>query len=97
MKDKLNITIRIADLAPMPLRIDIATEELNRSAEYNLNRLYGKWYEQYKGSKSSKEVLAMVAFQFAKLYLEKAQENENANEMLLNFEQELDKILLKVD
>ncbi len=95
MKDKLNITIRIAGLAPIPLSINIKDEELIRSAEYNVNLLWTAWSQRFK-DKSSSEILAMVAFQFAKLYLTLSAQEKATDEVLSEFEKELDNILLNV-
>ncbi len=95
MKDKLNITIRIAGLAPIPLSINMKDEEIIRSAEYNVNQLWSAWSQRFK-DKSSSEILAMVAFQFAKLYLTLSAQEKETDEVLCEFEKELDDILLKV-
>ena len=39
MNDKLNITIRIANQAPIPLSINRDDEEVIRTAEFNVNKL----------------------------------------------------------
>lgn len=96
MNDKQNITIRIADVPKIPLSIHREDEELVRIAEKNVNSLWGDWSEKFK-EKSSKEILAMVAYQFAKLYYTSVATNEKLDEMLLDFENGLDEILLKID
>ena len=71
MTDKiLNISIRIADQPRMQLRIPASQEELVRRAEANINELWRKWsaMDDFK-DKSSSEILAMVTFRFAQLYL----------------------------
>lgn len=95
MKDKLNITIRIADQSPIPLTIDRKEEEIIRAAEYNVNRLWGRWRERF--DTSSSEVLAMVAFQFAKAFILQNKYSDDALEALKAFEADLDKILLDVE
>ena len=95
MNDKLNITIRIANQAPIPLSINREDEELIRTAEYNVNRLWNSWSTKFK-SKSSTEVLAMVAFRFAELYFNQEVVARNVTEVLTDFEVHLDKILLDV-
>lgn len=67
MNDKLNITIRIANQAPIPLSINRDDEEVIRTAEFNVNKLWNAWSAKFK-NKSSMEVLAMVAFRFAELF-----------------------------
>lgn len=97
MKDKLNITIRLADLDPMAMSVKLQEEEIVRSAEYNVNLVWSKWMEAYKKNKTSKEVLAMVAYQFAKMYLEQRRKSQATQEVLTQFEDELDQMLLKVE
>ena len=94
MKDKLNITIRLADLDPMAMSVKLQEEEIVRSAEYNVNLVWSKWMEAYKKNKTSKEVLA---YQFAKMYLEQRRQSQATQEVLTQFEDELDQMLLKVE
>ena len=96
MKDKLNITIRIADLAPMPLAIEMKDEEVIRTAEYNVNQLWSTWSQRFK-DKSSKEVLGMVAFQFAKLYQTLSNRENDTDELLEKFEEKLNQIILNTE
>lgn len=93
MDDKLNITIRIAELPPIALQIARHEEENIRTAEYNVNRLWNNWRHRFT-DKSSTEVLGMVAFQFAKLYTILNSQVNEAETMLQHFEKELDNILL---
>ncbi len=93
---KLNITIRIADQAPMPLYINRDDEEVIRTAEYNVNRLWNLWSTKHK-TKSSNEVLAMVAFRFAELYFRLNNTATVTTAMLENFEKGLDDILLEME
>ena len=95
MNDKLNITIRIANQAPISLSINREDEEVIRTAEYNLNRLWNSWSTKFK-SKSSTEVLAMVAFRFAELFFTQNAAVQSAADMLGAFESRLDEILLDV-
>jgi len=93
MNDKQNITIRIANQAPIPLSINREDEEMIRTAEYNVNRLWNSWSNRYK-SKSPSEVLAMVAFRFAELFFAQNGAVKDAQEMFESFEARLDEILL---
>jgi hypothetical protein len=93
MNDKLNITIRIANQAPIPLVINRDDEGVIRTAEYNVNRLWNSWSTKFK-SKSSTEVLAMVAFRFAELFYTQSTAATETADTLAAFEQRLDKILL---
>lgn len=80
MKDKLNITIRLAGRPPLPLSVEREKEELYRKAEYYVNSLWEKRSGQFAG-KTSEDVLAMVAFEFATLYLA-MEKNEELLEQL---------------
>jgi hypothetical protein len=93
MNDKLNITIRIANQAPIPLSINRDDEEVIRTAEFNVNKLWNAWSAKFK-NKSSMEVLAMVAFRFAELFFTQNALAKNAEEALAAFEETLDKILV---
>ena len=95
MNDNLNITIRIANQAPMHLSIKRPDEEVMRTAEYNVNKLWNSWTAKYK-SKTPAEVLAMVAFRFAELYFRQAQSLASASEELERFDKELSRLLLAI-
>lgn len=94
MKDKLNITIRIAQLPPIPLKINRDEEPTVRTAEYNVNQLWKTWIQRFS-DKSPHEVLAMVAFQFAKAFVVLNRQSETTAKVLDEFEHELDRILLE--
>jgi hypothetical protein len=51
---------------------------------------------RFSDNSSSHEVLARVAFQFARLYLETYQENKDVNDYLTEFEHQLDEIVVKI-
>ena len=91
MKDKLNITIKIADQPPIPLTINREEEETIRQAEYNVNRLWANWNERFNTSPEA--LLAMVAFQFAKLHATLSADQNKAREVLTSLDAELDKFL----
>ena len=93
MNDKLSITIRIANQPPISLDINRENEELIRKAEFNVNKLWNSWQTKFK-SKSSTEVLAMVAFRFAELFFTQAALMEQTSDVVASFESRLDKILL---
>lgn len=92
MKETQNITIRIADVPAMSMTIKPETEEIVRLAERNVNNLWSTWRGQFS-KKSSKEVLAMVAYQFAKHYYEQVSVNEAEHAVVAEFESELDRLL----
>lgn len=96
MRDKLNITIRIAELPPFALEINREEEPVIREAEYNVNRLWRSWSARFT-DKSSHEVLGMVAFQFAKLFVVLNKRVEDTASALEKFEKDLDEILLQLN
>jgi len=96
MKDKLNITIRIAELPPFALQIDRREEEIIRNAEYNVNKLWRTWRQRFT-DKSSTELLGMVAFQFAKLFTVLNRQADETVAVLDRFERQLDSLLLDID
>ncbi|MDE6268436.1 MAG: cell division protein ZapA [Muribaculaceae bacterium] len=96
MSDRLNITIKIAGLTPMALSIQRSQEEQIRIAEAYVNRLWANWSQQFHDI-TPMEVMARVAFQFAKLFVIQTATAEQTTEILAHFEDELDKILLDVN
>ncbi|MBR6746605.1 MAG: cell division protein ZapA [Muribaculaceae bacterium] len=96
MKDKLNITIRIAELPPFAMQIDRNDEEAIRNAEYQVNKLWNIWRQRYTNNTST-EVLGMVAFQFAKLFTILNMQSEETMDMLDKFEHQLDDLLIGID
>jgi len=94
MEDNLKITIRIADLQPMMLNIPRVEEQANRTAEYNVNKLYVAWCERFK-DKTPNEIMGMVAFRFAKLYQDLSDQINKTDEVLEKFEDALNDLLLE--
>lgn len=89
---KQNITIKIADLAPISMSIVPETEEMVRRAEFNVNKVWNSWRSSFPDY-TSKQVLAMVTFQFAKLYFQLLEQVEKQQMLLSDFETELDRLL----
>lgn len=96
MKDKLNITIRIADQPRMYLSIPPEEEELVRRAETNINELWRNWTKRFK-DKTPGEILAMVTFRFAQLYFTSEARAAEVESVLASLEKSLDDILLARD
>ena len=93
MKDRLNITIRIADQPPIALsNISPQEEEAAREAEYNINRLWNLWSRKFS-DKTPNQVLAMVAFRFAQLYFTQQHNVADVDKELENFNSQLDELL----
>ncbi|MBQ9218237.1 MAG: cell division protein ZapA [Muribaculaceae bacterium] len=95
--DKQNIWLHLADTKAMPLSIDREAEATYREAEKLVNTLWERWMNRFSDSSTSHEVLARVAFQFARLYLETYQDNKDVNDYLNEYEKQLDALVLKLD
>ncbi|MEG0252512.1 MAG: cell division protein ZapA [Muribaculaceae bacterium] len=104
--DKFKITIRVADIPEFRLTIRRDEEENYRLAVKDVNKLWSNWKTVVKDN-DSPTIIAVIALRFAKQFYEtlaqlrKAEgENlridKNTNEVLENFEKELDKFLLDV-
>ena len=88
--------IRLADVEPTALTIPRDEEANYREAEKLVNTLWNKWIKRFDGDDSSKRVMAMVAFQFARLYSKSYNQNVAVNKYLTDFEQELDDVVVKI-
>lgn len=95
MSDNIsNITIRVADLPRIPLRIPRDEVETARKAEASINELWTKWSQMDSfAGKSSAEVLAMVTFRFAQLYYGTIEASQSLDEVLETIEDAFDDIL----
>ena len=92
---KQNINIKIAGLNPIPLQIEPDDEQMYRIAESGVNSVWIKWMQRFKGKCTSEEVMARVAFQFA-LHNARAKElNDDAENLLSEFENKLDELVVK--
>ncbi len=95
--DKINIWIRLGDVKqPIPLSVNRDEEADYRNAENLVNTLWNKWMARFNDTSSSQEVMARVAFQFARLYAQAYNSNVALNDFLANFEQQLDEVVMKV-
>ena len=95
-ENNLNILIRLADIEPIALTIPSKEEETYREAEKLVNTLWNKWIGKFDGDNSSQRVMAMVAFQFARLYSKSYNQNVAVNKFLTAFEQQLDDVVVKI-
>ena len=90
--NKVKIWIQLADAAnPIALSINPDEEESYRKAEELVNTLWKKWMNRFNGT--SDDILARVAFQFARLYLEAYGDNRQVNEFLTDLDKQLDALL----
>lgn len=88
--------IRLADVEPTALTIPRDEEANYREAEKLVNTLWNKWIERFDGDDASKRVMAMVAFQFARLYSKAYNQNVAVNKYLTDFEQQLNDVVVKI-
>lgn len=93
---KQNIYIKIAELEPIPLQIKPENEATYRYAERLVNELWFKWMQMFENKCTSEEVMARVAFQFARLYAEARKQNAEVETLLSEFEKKLDDMVIKV-
>lgn len=89
--DKVKIWIQLADANQIALSINPDEEANYRRAEELVNTLWTKWMNRFNDT--SNDVLARVAFQFARLYLESYGENRQVNEFLTDLDNQLDTLL----
>ena len=98
VKDNDNKTwIQIAGNKPIPLAVGSKDEaDAYHKAEDLVNKVWGQYNPKYKANFSSAEIMAMVAFKFAWLYLCSKETNDAVGEYLKQFEQKLDEIVVKL-
>lgn len=94
-RDRIRVTIKLADVAPLQFEIKRDDEQWIRTAERKVNSLWSHWREAHP-QKSSKDVLAMVAYQYAELYYRLLGQVNSQAETLDEFEKMLDNILLQM-
>lgn len=93
--DKQKIWICLGDVKNVPLSVRQSDIDVYRKAEQSVNKLWGAWKTKFD-KLSSEEVMARIAFQFARLYIEANTRNDEVNDILTGFEQKLNDILVKV-
>lgn len=96
MRAKQNITVRVARQAPIELKIDRDEEAVYRMAESYVNGLFETWLDRFE-DKTSEEVLARVAFRFARLYAAQQVAYESADEVLNTISKDLEEALLATE
>ncbi len=90
--------IQIAGQPPISLAVNSRAEaDAYHAAEDLVNKVWGQYDAKYKTDRtSSTEIMAMVAFKFAWLYLGSRKQNADVAEFLKEFEAKLDDIVVKV-
>lgn len=92
MKDKLDITLHIAD-SKLALTIVPEEEPLLRAVAKEVNHAYEAYRRRFTDN-TPQEILAKVTLLFAKGYLNLAEQARQTDELLGRFEADLDKILI---
>lgn len=96
MKETIDISIKIADVKPIALTVKRQDEAFVRQVVYDVNNLYRTLDQRYGASRSSKELLAMALYHFAKGYKSLQLTASQTDEALKDFEGDLDQVLLDV-
>lgn len=91
MKDKLDITLRIGNVM-LNLTIRPDEEAMLRGVAKEVNRAYESLQERFSGSPED-ETMAKVTLLFAKGYLNLSAQVHQTEELLGNFENQLDLLL----
>lgn len=94
---KRSIWIQLADIDPMALSVSEADETIYREAEKMVNQLWDTWMKRYGEKSTSHELLARVAFQFARLYWVAYQQANEVNDQMADFERKLDELVVNLD
>lgn len=95
MSDKQHITIQIADAGHLDLNIEREEEEDVRNTVSKVNMLWSQWCNQFP-QRSTKDVLAMVAYQYARKYYSMVDAIAAQDSALAQVDNALDQILLDV-
>lgn len=86
----VKIEITIADLR-IPIRTEVDKLKDVREIEAKVDGLYKSWRRKFP-NKSEKELLAMIAYQYASYYQELSARYQEASELALECDRRLDKI-----
>lgn len=82
-------------MAPLQMNINPSEEEYIRKAEANVNQLWKSWSTRFEVK--SEELMAMIAFQFAKLYTFQKERENRAIETIKTLEKELEGLMAAID
>lgn len=91
MKDKLDITLRVANVK-LSLTIKPEEEELLREVAKEVNHAYESYQQRFSGT-TAEETLAKVTLLFAKGYINLMSQTKQLESTLNGFEAHLDKLL----
>lgn len=97
-ENRHNIWIQLADVNhPIALSVTTDDEVASREAEKLVNTLWDTWMKRYGDKSTSHELLARVAFQFARLYWVAYQQSNEVNDFLADFESKLDELVVNIE
>lgn len=91
--DKIKMRIKIAGMS-IPLTVDFSEQDHVRETERRVAELFDNWRRMFP-SKSEQELLAMMTYQYASYYLALSKSREDIAGRLLDFEKEVDDIILR--
>lgn len=91
MKDKIEVTLKVAGQALSMTVAPEQQEELERAAD-EVNHAWDTLRKRFEGRKKD-EILAMVTMLFAQAFVSLREENLRLEKVLADFEQRLDSIL----
>ncbi len=89
--DNVKMTINIGG-EHLQLSVPFNRQDMVRDAEKSASRLFDSWRKKWP-SRSDKEILAMIAYQFASYYAELLSRYEAASALADSCNQSLDRIL----
>lgn len=92
-KGKVKMRVKIGSFS-VPLNVEFDEQDHVREAERLVASLYDNWRRMF-ANKSEPELLAMMTYQYASHYLKLQEDREKIGAELLDFEKEVDDIILK--
>lgn len=92
MAEKLHISVKIADLAPIHMDVEPDQEEAIRKAASDLNFVLDRWKQRFP-SKSPQELMTLIAFHFARNFEKLNLASERMENIIKDADAELDAIL----
>lgn len=92
---KVKMKIKVAD-ETIPLTVQFDEQNDVRDTEVKINLLYAQWHQKFP-HKTTKELLAMMTYQYASYYMAYARRHSSVVDMLKDFESKIDDIINSVD
>lgn len=93
--DKIKMRIQVADEV-IPLTVGFDEQDDVRDTESRIHALYADWHRRFP-HKSTKELLAMMTYQYASYYLAYSRRYEDVTRMLEEFEGKIDDMINNPD